>query len=136
VFVGRCHNPILRECEDETHIPEMGIWESQRTPKISEFDCRGQNTSHWGVLYIIEKLSKCRCQKWAHMSHLDIYNTSYGKKKGRESNWQFNSRPLKVKNQPNPDACRGSATHRWKALDESYNFASNLVPIRGLSKES
>ncbi len=30
------------------------------------------------------------------MSHLDICNTSYGRKKGRESNWQFDSRPLKI----------------------------------------
>ncbi len=29
---------------------------------------------------------KCRCRKWHHMSHLDICNISYGKKKGRESN--------------------------------------------------
>ncbi len=29
----------------------------------------------------------------------------------------------------------GSATHRWKALNESYNFALDLVPIGGLSKE-
>jgi hypothetical protein len=54
-------NPILRECEDETHIPEMGTWESSGTPETSEFNCRGQNTLHWGVLYTIEKISKCRC---------------------------------------------------------------------------
>jgi hypothetical protein len=30
------------------------------------------------------------------MTHLDIYNTSYGQKKGQESNWQFDSRPRKV----------------------------------------
>jgi hypothetical protein len=23
-------------------------------------------------------------------------------------------------------------TYRWKALDESYNFASNFIPIKGL----
>jgi hypothetical protein len=28
-----------------------------------------------------------------------------------------------------------SATHRWKALEESYKFASNLIPIEGLSEE-
>jgi hypothetical protein len=60
-----CHNPTLRECEDETHIPEMGTWESFGTLKTLEFDCKGQNTLHWGVLYIVGKLSKCRCQKWA-----------------------------------------------------------------------
>ncbi len=73
-------NPTLRECEDETHTPEMGTWEYFGTPKTSEFDCRGQNTLHWGVLYIIGKISKCRCRKWACTNHLDIYSTSYGKK--------------------------------------------------------
>jgi len=62
------------------------------------------------------------------MGHLDIYSTSYGKKKGRESNWQFDSRPLKVGNRPDPDVCRWSATHHWKALKD-------LVPIGGLNKE-
>ncbi len=130
-----CRNPTLRECEDETHTPEMGTWESSETPEISEFDCRGQNISHWGVLYFMGKLSKCRCRKWVRINHLDICNTSYGKKKGQESNWQFDSQPQKVKNRLDPDACKWSATHRWKALDESYNLASNLVPIEGLSKE-
>jgi hypothetical protein len=74
------------ECEDEIHTPEMGTWESTRTPEASKFDCRGQNTSHWNVLYIIGKISKHTCQKWAFMSHLDIYSTSYVKKKGRELN--------------------------------------------------
>jgi hypothetical protein len=103
--------------------------------ETSEFDCKGQNTSHYGVLYIIEKLLKCRCQKWAHMSHLDICRTSYDKKKSQESNWQFDSRPLKVGNWPNSSACRWSATHRWKALDESYKFSLDFIPIKDLSKE-
>jgi len=99
-------HPTLRECEDETHTLEIGTWESSGTPKTLEFDCRGQNTSHWGVLYIIGKLSKCRCRKWARMGHLDICSTSYGKKKRRESNWQFDSRPLKVRNRLDPNVCR------------------------------
>jgi hypothetical protein len=37
--------PLLEECEDDIHIPEMGTWESFGTPETSEFDCRGQNTS-------------------------------------------------------------------------------------------
>jgi hypothetical protein len=90
---------------------------------------------HWGVLYIIEKLSKCRCRKWACMSHLDICSTSYGKKKGQESNWQFDSRPLKVGNRPDPGVCRWSATHCRKALKEGYKFALDLIPFGGLSKE-
>jgi hypothetical protein len=116
-----CRNLTLKECEDETHTLEMGIWESSGTPKILEFNCRDQNTLHRGVLYIIGKISKCRCRKWVCMSHLHICSTSYGKKKGRESNWQFDSPPLKIKNRPNPNACRWSETHCWKALNESYN---------------
>jgi hypothetical protein len=56
------------------------------------------------------------------------------KKKGRESNWQFDSRPLKVENRPDLSVCKRNATHRWKAVNESYKFASNLIPIEGLSK--
>jgi len=69
------------------------------------------------------------------MNHLDIYNTSYGRKKGRESNCQFDSWPLKVGNRPDFGPCRWSATHRWKALKESYNFALNFVPIRARGKK-
>jgi len=53
-LVGVCGNPTLRECEDETHTPELGTWESFGTPEISEFDSRGRNTSHWGVIYNIK----------------------------------------------------------------------------------
>jgi hypothetical protein len=88
-----CRNPTLRECEDETHSRNVNFREFQRTPESSEINFKGQNTSHRGVLYIIEKISKCRCPKWARMTHLDICNISYGQKKGRESNWQFDSRP-------------------------------------------
>jgi hypothetical protein len=68
------------------------------------------------------------------MSHLDIYNTSYGQKKGRESNWQFDSRLLKVRNRPDLGVFREITTYHWKALKESYKFASDLIPIGGLSK--
>jgi hypothetical protein len=64
------------------------------------------------------------------MSHLDICSTSYGRKKGRESNWKFDSRPLKVGNRLDPGAFRWSATHCWKALDKSYNFGLDLVLIQ------
>jgi hypothetical protein len=50
-------------------------------------DWGGQNSLHWGVPYIIEKFLECKFLKWPHMTHLDIWNTSYGQKKGWESNW-------------------------------------------------
>jgi hypothetical protein len=121
--------PLWRSYEVTIHTPENGTWESSETLENSEHDCRGQNTSHWSVFYTVGNFLKCRCPKWPRMNHLDICSTSYGQKKGRESNWQFDSRPLKVKNQPDSRACKGSATHRWKALKQSYNFGLDLILI-------
>jgi hypothetical protein len=66
------------------------------------------------------------------MTHFDTKNTSYGQKKGWESNGQFDSRPLKIKNCLDFLACRSCATYCWKALDEGYNFALDLISIGGL----
>jgi hypothetical protein len=79
-LVYTCRNPTSKECEDDTHIPEMWTWESSRIPEYLELDCKSEKTSPWGVLYTIGKVLKCKCQKWPCMSHLDIYNTSYGQK--------------------------------------------------------
>ncbi len=130
-----CRNPTFGKVWGWYSHSRNGTWESSGIPEISEFDCRGQNTLPWGVLHVIRKLLKCRCWKWPRMSHLDICSTSYGKKKGRESNWQFDSQPLKVRNRPDPGVCRWSATHRWKALKESYKFSLDFIPIQGLSKK-
>ncbi len=63
---------------------------------------------------------KYRCRKWPRMSHLDIYSTSFGQKKGRESNWQFDSWPLKVGNRPNTKS--RESTQFWR-LQEDYDMA-------------
>jgi hypothetical protein len=96
---------------------------------------RGQISLHWYVLYNNGKFLKLRCPKWPRMGHLDIYSPSYGQKKGQESNCEFDSRPLKVGNQPLPNVSSRSATRSWKALDESYNFGLDLVPIRVWGEE-
>jgi hypothetical protein len=56
-------------------------------------------------------------------------NISYGQKKGQESNWQFDSWPLKVENCSDLFVCH---TYRWKALYEAYNFALYFISIGGL----
>jgi len=88
---------------------QLPFWEmeSRWTPETSESDCRGQTSISYGVLYIIGKLLEHRCLKWARIAHLDIWNTSYGQKKGRESNCQFDSRPQKVENRPDLLAAGG-----------------------------
>jgi len=62
--------------------------------------------------------------------HLDTLNTSYGQKKGRESNCQFDCRPLKVKNCPDFLVCSCRATYHWKNLDE----ATTLLQTSSQSK--
>jgi hypothetical protein len=127
--------PLWAKCEGEAHTPKSGKLESSRTPKNSERECRGQISLHLGALDVIRKVLKCRCPKWPCMSHLDICSPSYGQKKGRESNWQFDSQPLKVGNRPVPDVRSGSATWRWKDLFEGYNCGLDLVLIRGRGEE-
>jgi len=113
---------------------QLPLWEmeSRWTFETSKSDCSNQNPMACGVLYIIGKLLELRCLKWARIAHLDIWNISYGQKKGRESNCQFDSRPQKVGNRPNLLSCRGRATYRWKALNESYNFSLDCTSIGGL----
>jgi hypothetical protein len=109
--------------------------ESSGTLEFSELDSKAQNTSHWGVLGVIGKVLKRRYRKWPRIGHLNIYSPSYGQKKGRESNWQFDSRPLKAGNRPLLDLRIESAIRRWKDLDEGYKFGRDLVAIRLRSQE-
>jgi hypothetical protein len=45
---------------------------------------------------------------------------------------QFDSRPLKVRNHHDFLVCRWCETYCWKFLNEGYNFALDLISIRGL----
>jgi hypothetical protein len=130
-----CRNPTLREVWG--HHSHSRKWDLRVLRDSWKLKVRFQGSKHLALRWSLYrgKVLKCRCPKWPCMSHLDICNTSYDRKKGRESNWQFDSRPLKVENWPDPSACRKSVTRRWKVLKESYKFASDLIPIRGLSKE-
>jgi hypothetical protein len=82
-------------------------------------------------LYHCKSLGR-RCLKWACMTHLGSSNISYGQKKDWESNWQFDSQPLKVRNHPNFLVCRWRATYRWNFFDKGYNFNSNFISIEVL----
>jgi hypothetical protein len=123
------------KCENATHTLKSGKMESTGTPENSEDDLKGQVFSPWHNLYINGKLLKRRCPKWPRIAHLDICNPSYGQKKGQESNYQFDSWPLKVRNRPLFDIASRSATWHWKTLDKSYNFGSKLIPIQVRGEE-
>jgi hypothetical protein len=136
---AKSHTTYSRECEkvwenEPSHPKGVPLWELEFrwTPEFLEGDFRGQNSMAWKFLYIIEKLLEFIYLKWSHITHLNMWNTSYGQNKGQESNWQFDSRPLKVWNRPEFCACRWHATYHWKDLDEGYNFSLDLISIRGL----
>jgi hypothetical protein len=78
----------------------FGSWSFDRLLNLQRVISRGQNPLDWRVPYFVGNFLECRCLKWACMTHLDTSNASYGQKKGRESNWQFDSRSLKVRNRP------------------------------------
>jgi hypothetical protein len=113
---------------------ELPLWklESQWSPESSKSDCKGQNPLDWRFPYIIKKLLEVRCLKWACMTHLDISNTSYAQKKGRESNCQIWLLSTKSWELPQFLAFTWCATYRWKFFDEGYNFPSDFISIKGL----
>jgi len=133
------HTTYSQECEkvwgnEPSHPKGVPLWEleSRWTPVSSKGNYRGQNSMVWGAFYINGNFLERRYLKWARIPHLNIWNTSYGQKKGRESNWQFDSRPLKVRNRLDFHMCRWRVTYRSKYLDKGYNFASDLISIEGL----
>jgi hypothetical protein len=72
------------------------------------------------------------------MSKMDLHdpfghlNTNYGQKKGRESNWQFDPRSLKIRNHLDFLASRWHVTYHSKYLDKNYYFSLNLISIKSL----
>jgi hypothetical protein len=100
--------------------------------RIFKLRLQGSNPLLQKVFYIIEKILKLRCLKWARMTHLDMSNTSYDQKKSWKSNWQFDPRPLKVGNPLDFLACKRRTIYRWKAFSKGYNLTLDLIVIEGL----
>jgi len=72
---------------------------------------------------------------WERINPFGYLKLNYGQKKGWESNCQFNSWPLKVRNHLELLVCKWCATYCWKALDKGYNFVLNLISIEGFQKK-
>jgi hypothetical protein len=107
-------------------FPKVGSWNLPGLLK-TQSSIVGVKTSCIGVfLMLLEKVLKCRCPKWPRMSHLDICSPSYGQKKGRESNWQFDSWPLKVGNWHLPDVQWQNATCCWKLSRRATTLVQTL----------
>jgi hypothetical protein len=80
---------------------------------------------HWKTLktYMSEMRSHC---SFGHLKHKLWPKERSGVKL---SIWLSTT---KVRTQLDLLSCRGRATYRWKALDESYNFALDDIAIRSL----
>jgi hypothetical protein len=116
-------------------LEKVGIWSPPGLPNVQSSTARGKTPCIGGVLGVIGKVLKRRYRKYPRILDLDISSPRYGQKKGRQSNWQFDSRPLKVGNRPSPDVRFGSTIRRWKDLNEGYNIGLDFVAIRGQGEE-
>ncbi len=115
---------------------ELPLWELEFEIDFWIFKARLQGSKPIGLkifFYIIENILKFKCIKWAPMTHMDIWSTSYDQKKGWESNWQFDSWALKVKDWHDFLASRWCVTYHWKALDEGCKFSWSFIAIRGVN---
>jgi hypothetical protein len=113
------------------------LWklETQWTFKSSNSNLKVQNSLDWKLPYIIINILRLRCLKCVCMIHLSTSNTSYGQKKGWESKCQFDPSPLKIRNHLKLRACRRSVIYHWRAFNNGYNFAIDLISIRGFHKK-
>jgi hypothetical protein len=75
--VGECENELSHS---QVELPRWEL-ESLWTPKSSESNWKEQNPSSWGVIYIIGKLLKRRCPKWARMTIWTFATQVMAKKK-------------------------------------------------------
>jgi hypothetical protein len=117
----------VRECEGMSS--HFGSWTLDGLSNLQNMITRVK--THWIVRFLIslEIFLERKCLKWARMTHLNDWNTSYAQKKGQKSNWQFESRPLKVGNRTDLLTCRWHATYRWKVFN---NFVWDLTSIGSL----
>ncbi len=73
----------------------LPFWElhSCGSYKCSEPWLERQTSTKLGPHDTIRKVLRLKCLKCPHIAHLDLIFMNYDQKKGRESNWEFDSRP-------------------------------------------
>jgi hypothetical protein len=117
-------------------LPKVGDLESPGTPESLEFNRKGKNTLPWGVLGVIGKVLKFRCPKWPRIGHLYIFSPSYGQKKGRKSNLQFDSRPLKSQESTRPRCALGECNPALKSSQRGLQVWFRPRPDRRSGREA
>jgi hypothetical protein len=80
----------------------------------------------------IGKFLTYKCLKWLHIVHLNLKCMNYNKKKGHESNWEFDSQPQFPLEQGSSDLWLGHAIHHWKDHFEGYEILPLHVQKKNL----
>jgi hypothetical protein len=116
-------------------LPKVGIGGPPRLPQLQSSIAEGK-TSFLKVFFImLERPWSVNVENdlawaiWTFVAQV-IVERKVGSQTGN-----LTPDHKKVGNRPDPGVCRWSATHYWKTLEESYKFASYLIPIRGLTWE-
>ncbi len=132
---SQCRNPTLREVwgrHSHSRNGDLGVlWDSQK------FRIRLQGSKHLAL--------KCSLYCWKGLEAYMLKMASHGPFGHLQHKLCVKERPrvklavwfptIKSRESTDLGACRRNATRCWKALKESYKFASNLILIEGLSKE-
>jgi len=109
-------------------LPKVGKWSPLGLPKTQK-TIWGVKSPRLGAFFIsMERSWSVDAQNRLALAIWTSTAQVMGKRKA-------GSRPLKVENRPLFDVASRSATRRWKALDESYNFGLELVPIQVRGEE-
>jgi hypothetical protein len=112
-------------------------WRLRSLPGLSKFQSSiaGDKTPCIGVIFMsLENYQSVDVEMGLHEPFGHLQNKLWQKER-LGVKLVVDSRPLKVRNWPDPDVCRWSATCHWKALNESYKFALDFIPIGGLNKK-
>ncbi len=73
----------------------------------------------------IEKALHRKCLKCPHIVHFNLICMSYDQKKGKESNWEFDSQRQFLRKQGSNEVQLGHVIHHWKDLFEGYKILSS-----------
>ncbi len=111
-------------------LGKVGDLESSGTPECVELNNKGQNTSHWGVFGVIEKVLKRRYRKWPHIWPFGHLQPKLWAKEGSGVKLIVWLPTIKSQESMPSRIWFECATWRWKDLDEGYNFGLDLVAIQ------
>jgi hypothetical protein len=113
-------------------LPKVGTWSPPRLPQLQS-SITEVKTPRLEVFFIPLKRTWSVDVENGLAWAIQTFATQVMVK--RRAGSQFDSRPLKVGKRSDLGVRRWSAKHCWKALEESYKFALDLIPIQGLSWE-